>query len=499
MRARSRVLIVAILAFAAPTVPAARLAAQAAASAPAAPVEHAGTAALVQQIGATPPMSDREFVRRHMAPAGFAWVPETTLVSQLERMRRQSGGLRVTGVEPRGASHWLRVEPMRRDGGAWLEVYRNGAQLMPWTVRHDHFARSGPPPRLPEREVPRDSVLPIVHAWIDWWAQHDRWSGTVGIARRDSTVLLRPVGLADRARGVPNTVDTRYHLGSSNKMLTAIAVLQLVQEGRLRLTDTITKYLPDYPRADVARRITVSMLLSHTAGLGGLFELPRFEPKRRYGSNAAYLPVLADRALLFEPGTRYSYSNEGFLLAGAIIERVTRQSYDSVVATRILRPAQMHGWCDCMATPDAPARAFGYSYREDHDPLGLGPLTDNEYFIFGEGIAAGGYYATATNYLRLAAAMRRGVLLDSAHQSLLFTRSPQSPSPRGYGLGVELVSYGGKASWGHGGGGGRSGVGTQFATFADGSWTVALMGNRDLYLATEMLRPLMTFLARQGR
>jgi hypothetical protein len=59
------------------------------------------------------------------------------------------------------------------------------------------------------------------------------------------------------------------------------------------------------------------------------------------------------------------------------------------------------------------------------------------------------------------------------------------------------VSYGGKPSWGHGGGGGRSGVGTQFATFTDGSWTVAVMGNRDLYLATELLRPLMTFLARQ--
>lgn len=459
--------------------------------------EHPAVAALVAQVSDQPPIPDAEFVRKFVAPAGFAWVPETTLVRQLGVIRAQSGGLRFTGAETRGQSTWLRVEPLRGRGGAWLEVFPNGDQMMPWSIRLDHYAITGPPPALPSGPVPRDSVVAVVNRWLDWWERNDRWSGTIGIARHDVPTLVRPIGFADRARRVPNAVDTRYHLGSSSKMLTAVGLLQLVQEGRVVLDDPMAKYLPDYPVPDIAQRVTLRQLLSHTAGLGGLFELPAFEGKRRYGSNAAYLPVLADRKLLFEPGTRYSYSNEGFLLAGAVIERVAGQSYDAVVAARILGPAQMTGWCDCMGTPAAARRAFGYSFREDRDPLGLGEPTDNEYFIFAEGIAAGGYYATADDYLRFAAAMRRGQLLDSTHMALAFTKSPQSPTPRGYGLGFELVSYGGKPSWGHGGGGGRSGVGTQFATFADGSWTVAVMGNRDLYLATEVLRPLMTFLAQQ--
>lgn len=458
---------------------------------------HPGTLALVEQLSAAPPLSDAEFVRRHVAPAGFAWVPETTLVNQLASLRTQTGGLRVLSVQPRGRATGLQVQPLRVEGSAWIDVYVEGERLMPWSFRLDHYAKSGPPPALPDDAVPADSLLPIVQRWLAWWERHDRWSGTLGIARRDATVLIRPIGFADRERRIPNAADTRFHLGSSNKMLTAIALLQLVEDGRVKLDDPIAKYLPDYPKPADAQRITLRHLLTHSAGLGGLWELPRFEPRRRYGSNAAYLPLLADRELLFEPGTRYSYSNEGFVLAGAVVERVTGQSYDAVLATRILGPAGMRGWCDCMGTPDAPRRARGYSHREDLDPLGLAPMTDNEYFVFAEGMAAGGYYATAEDYLRFAAAMRRGLLLDSASQAAAFTKAPHSPSPRGYGLGFQLQEYGGKPTWGHGGGGGRYGIGTQFATFADGSWTVAVMGNRDLELATHLLAPLMTFLARQ--
>jgi len=458
---------------------------------------HPGTAAFFAHVSGTPSLSDAEFIKRHIAPQGFAWVPETTLVRQLGVLRAQSGGLRVVGNERRGPSTWYRVEPARGRGAAWIEIFTNGDRIMPWNVRIDYFALTGPPPALPAGAVPTDSVLPIVQRWLDWWERTDRWSGTLGIARRDQTLLLRPIGFADRVGRVPNAADTRYHLGSSSKMLTAVGILQLVQAGRIGLDDPIAKYLPDYPKPELAQRITVRQLLAHTSGLGGLFDLPRFEPKRRYGSNAAYLPLFADRELMFEPGSRYSYSNEGFLLAGAVLERATGQTFEAYLASRILGPSGMTGWCDCMGTPAAPRRAYGYSFREDQDPLGVGEPTDNEYFVFAEGIAAGGYYATAEDYLRFAAAMRRGLLLDASHQALAFTQTPQSPAQRGYGLGFALVSYGGKPSWGHGGGGGRSGVGTQFATFIDGSWTVAVLGNRDLYLATEVLRPLMTFLALQ--
>lgn len=458
---------------------------------------HRGTVALFAQAATTAPMSDSAFVRMHIVPAGFGWVPESTLVRSLRVLRERTGGIRVVSSERRGASTWYRVEPLRGRGAGWVEVFTNGDRIMPWVIRIDHFALTGAPPALPDSAVPPDSVLPIVDRWLGWWERNDRWSGTVGIARRDETVMLRPLGLADRTKRVPNVPDTRYHLGSMNKTLTAVALLQQVQAGRVQLDDPIARCLPDYPKPELAAKITIRQLLTHTAGLGGLFELPGYERNRRYGSNAAYLPLFADRALMFEPGARYSYSNEGFLLAGAILERITGQSYDAYLAEHILTPSGMTGWCDCMGRPDTPRRAYGYSAREDQDPLGLDEPTDNEYFLGAEGLAAGGYYATAEDFLRFAAAMRRGVLLDSAHQALFFTRAPQTPPRQGYGLGVDLVFFADKAAWGHDGGGGRSGIGSFFSTFADGSWTVAAMGNRDLYLTREVLRPLMTFLARQ--
>lgn len=166
-------------------------------------------------------------------------------------------------------------------------------------------------------------------------AERDGFSGAVRIERAGVTLLEKGYGLADRARRVPFTPATIVQVGSNTKDFTAVAILQLQEAGRLSLGDSIAQYLGAVP-AD-KRAITIRQLMNHRAGfplgIGG-----DFEPVGK----AAFLDSAMKTTLLFTPGTRESYSNTGFSLLAAIIEKVTGMTYDTYVQTAILAPLGLH-------------------------------------------------------------------------------------------------------------------------------------------------------------
>ena len=125
-----------------------------------------------------------------------------------------------------------------------------------------------------------------------------------------------------------------------NKMFTAVATLQLVEAGKLALDDPIGKYLPDYPNKEVASKVTVRHLLTHTGGTGDIFG-PEFEQHRlKLREHRDYVKLYGARGLTHEPGARFEYSNYGFVLLGALIEKVSGESYyDYVATTSFSRPA----------------------------------------------------------------------------------------------------------------------------------------------------------------
>jgi CubicO group peptidase (beta-lactamase class C family) len=125
------------------------------------------------------------------------------------------------------------------------------------------------------------------------------------------------------------------------KMLTAVAALQLVQAGTLRLDAPLGTYLPDYPNAEVASTVTPHHLLTHTGGTGDIFG-PEFTARRsELRTTGDYLRLYGARGPRFAPGTRWEYSNYGFLLLGALVERAAGTSYEGHVAARVLAPAGM--------------------------------------------------------------------------------------------------------------------------------------------------------------
>jgi CubicO group peptidase (beta-lactamase class C family) len=293
------------------------------------------------------------------------------------------------------------------------------------------------PPRLSQKEA-----LRALTARVDQLAKDDRFSGVVLIARGNQILLQRAWGKANREANVLNTLETQFRLGSQNKMFTAVAVLQLVEAGKLSLHEPIGKYLPDYPNEELASKVTIHHLLTHSGGTGDIFG-PQFDARRlQLKEHADYLKLYGERPLEFEPGTQDRYSNYGFVLLGALIEKVTGQSYYDYVREKIFEPAGMRSTGSLPENEDVPRRSMGYMKKD-------GKWVPNTDTLPYRGMAAGGGYSTAGDMLRFAHALQSGKLLSN--QMLTLATGPQDHSG-GYGYGFGLEGSGKQRSFGHGGG-----------------------------------------------
>ncbi len=189
---------------------------------------------------------------------------------------------------------------------------------------------------LPDVAMAEDDAVRAIERRLRILAAADRFSGAVLVAKGDRVLVRAAYGLADHAFAVANRVDTKFNLGSMNKMFTAVAVGQLVEAGKLSFTDTLAEVLPDYPNQAFARAATIHHLLTHTSGIGGTAFPPElFEQRDRYRRPADYLPLFADEAPLFPPGARFEYANHGYLVLDLVIERLSGQDYDDYVREHV--------------------------------------------------------------------------------------------------------------------------------------------------------------------
>src|SRR5262249_35303008 len=147
-----------------------------------------------------------------------------------------------------------------------------------------------------------------------------------------------------------------------------VAIAQLAQQGKLAFTDPIGKHLPYYPNKDAARKVTIHHLLTHTSGIGDYFNQKFMEAsKDRFRTIADFFPLFADKPLAFEPGKEFRYSNAGFMVLGAVVEKVSGQNYYDYVREHIYKPAGMVNTDAYEMDHDTPNLAIGYTSR---DPSG---------------------------------------------------------------------------------------------------------------------------------
>ena len=234
---------------------------------------------------------------------------------------------------PTGARRLMRANRDRRSAAVAGALIVSAA-LSVFLTACDHQ------PNMAMREAEADALRALA-ARADTLASEDELSGAMLIAKDGRVLFSHAYGLADRKSRIPNTLQTRFRIGSMNKMFTAVAILQLVEAGKIKLTAPLGTYLPDYPNRDVATKVTIHQLLTHTGGTGDIFG-PDFDAHRNeLRTLADYVKLYGKRGLEFKPGSQWAYSNYGFILLGAVIEKVTGHSYYNYVQAHIYAPAGM--------------------------------------------------------------------------------------------------------------------------------------------------------------
>lgn len=342
--------------------------------------------------------------------------------------------------------------------------------------------------------VDRATLKAAIEHRVRYAADRDEFSGVVLVVKDQEVIYAGTFGEADKAAHLHNTLATRFNLGSMDKQFTAVAIGQLIERGKLSLDTRLIDVLPDYPNKDAARKITIRHLLSHSAGLGMMFERPGWDWKRPITRHAEFFPLFADAPLEFEPGARSSYSNEGFAVLGAVVEKVSGQSWYDYVARHIFRPADMTRTGYPVGEPGWPDRAVGYRFT-DADPLGLKGREPN-WANLGRGYSFGGGFSTAGDMIRFLQALHAGKLVKPQTAALLTAQAPGGLAD--YGLGFKSVtSAGGRTIRGHDGGGPRSGVNSDAEMVWETGYAYAVLGNYDSPFTQTVGRDIGAMLAAQ--
>ena len=290
----------------------------------------------------------------------------------------------------------------------------------------------------------------------------DEFTGAVLVARDGEVLLDRGYGFANREWSVPNDGDTKFRLGSVTKQFTAVAIMLLNERGLVDLDAPVKTYLPDAPAAWDG--VTVRHLLTHTAGV------PNFTDFDDYGASKT-LPAtmdsligrFRDRPLDFQPGEGWSYSNSGYILLTAIVEKASGKSYAEFVAETLFQPLGMadSGYDSHAAV--LPRRASGYA------PTARG-IVNADYIDMSIPQGAGALYSTTRDLLKWEQGLFGGRLLTPASLALLTT-----PVRNQYAFGLAVTQAGGNTTIAHSGG--IEGFNTHMAWDPDRRMTVIVLGN----------------------
>ncbi len=333
--------------------------------------------------------------------------------------------------------------------------------------------------KSPTRAVDDSALAKELDAYLEQAAAADRFSGAVLIAKNGQPVFKKAYGLANKSISTANNIDTRFDLGSMNKMFTAVAIAQLAERGKLSFTDTVGKLLPDYPNKAVAEKVTIHQLLTHTSGMGSYFNEKFFANLSNMKSVPDYLPLFVNDPLAFEPGTKWQYSNSGFTLLGLIIEKVSGQNYFDYVREHIFKPAGMNNTDSYERDKEIANRAIGYTRMGDNGrPDPAAARRANTTMRPAKGSPAGGGYSTVEDLLKFSRALQQHKLLSKKYTELVTSGKVEmgaSGRKYGYGFGEEVSE--GRHIVGHNGGG--PGIGANFDMFLEQGYTTVVLGNYD--------------------
>jgi CubicO group peptidase (beta-lactamase class C family) len=409
---------------------------------------------LVRAMQGGSPADRAAFVQQAYAPEFLQGRSPEAHLNLLAQLFDGTGDFTVHSVVASGASE-ATVVHMAELTRQWRQLVVHVEAEPPHRITRLQPPQHIPPPPGHEPEprlLSTQQATVELHEYASRLAEAGIFSGGVLVARGDSVLFHSAYGAASREFGVANTPDTRFIIGSVNKMFTAVGILQMLEQGRLTLQDPVQQHLPGVLPEDIARQVRIEQLLTHTSGLGDFLFVPEMWRLARpnFRTIEDYLPRLANVELSFEPGAGWQYSNASFLILGAILEKVSGMPYDDYIARHIFEPAGMTstGAPDLDLVPTGLASTYQREFSN-----GEGRFRSDRYTQPVRGTPAGGGFSTTADLHRFMQALRSHTLLSPETTRLMQTSKPElEGSNSGFGFGMQIFGQGGSRV-GHTGGG----------------------------------------------
>lgn len=319
------------------------------------------------------------------------------------------------------------------------------------------------------------AIAPDVHAdfssFLDTLADEGRLSGIVMLASRHDRLFDHISGLADRSRGEQITLDTRFNVASIGKSFTAVAIAQLAEQKLLDYRDSIADHISDYPNPDVADRVTIHHLLTHTSGLGN------YPFTHEQTSVSGMIDLFASDGLRFEPGADMGYSNAGFVILGRIVEVISGQNYFDYIQKNVFESAEMSRSGFFRTDEEVDGRAIGYTRMNESGERTLEQPVPNNDRIELMGSPAGGAYSTARDLIAFGRALMNNELVGPEHMEIITTGKVEMGRGMTYAYGFGDHRRGSLRSIGHNGG--APGIGCDFRIYPEKGLISVILTNID--------------------
>ena len=427
----------------------------------------------------------RDFFAENVAASSLARRPIDARMDFYRQMRADMGALEIRKVSKALDNSVAVLAQTKR--GDWFEFGFEFEAAPPHKMLSLRVEESEPAAeKASEKNEPASMTEPqLIEAlgkYLDDASAADEFSGAVLIAKKGSPIFQKTCGLASKEYNIPVRIDTKFNLGSINKIFTQIAIGQLADQGSLSLDDKLGKHLTDYPNREAAEKVTIRQLLDMSSGIGDFFG-PEFDatPKDRLRTIKDFLALFAAKPLLFEPGTKRQYSNGGYVVLGAIIEKVSRRDYYQYVREHIFKIADMKDtdWYEAdVATPNL---ASGYA-NEMSKGRGDVVRKNNMYTRPAKGSSAGGGYSTAPDLLKFVAALREGKLRVPDFRNERKASGQPAASFRGVGIA-----------------GGAPGINAVLEADEESGYTIIVMSNYDPPSAEKVARQIRGWMSRMKK
>ena len=442
------------------------------------------------------------FVENHLATELWQQMTPEKYRSLLGKIQKQSGDLTVERIFMADEKNLrVLVASAKAKAKVGLEIVLDKKAERAVLLWIHHFPPQKGPAPFPTGSLDESAQAKAIEKFLDEASEIGLHSGAVLVAKGDKVLVHKAWGYAHSGKNLPNSTDMQYGTASVGKMFTAVAIAQLHQAGKLEYTDTIAKYFPDYPNKEAAAKVQIQHLLAHTGGLGDPFDSPKLANSKNYRHQSDWFETFAEKPLAFEPGARHEYSNGGFIVLAAIVEKITGQLFTEYLKEHVFVPAGMDSTGLTTATRKLPV-SVPHAVTVLEDPLGVnGPQPKAEEKEGEDGVGMGGWTSTTMDLFRFARAVRTNKLLsDSNTVDITTGKVSFIPAPMNvkYCYGFYEMPVGKDRMVGHSGGGGDLGMGAEVEVLWDSGYTIVLLSNHGLEPARRVTHTLARFLAGQN-